>query len=239
MRTVQKYERTYYSIDSNLKGRLVDLSNPLRSLIPSLEGEVYRILTRSTAPLTGARIATLADRGSEPGIRRALARLVEHGTVAATPIGSAILYSANRSHLLWPTIETAVREAEQTPLRLRSRIAEVAQRHRDPTREHDATVAIFGSVARASSRVDSDIDIAVVCPDPDLTEADQSLIDDLAADVAAWTGNVCNVYSLTVERLRELVEEDDPILGSWRADAVTVFGRDLNELVGQSAQPRS
>ena len=91
----------------------MDLSNPVKAIIPSLEGEVYRVLARTTTPLSAVTVARLAEGGSTPGIRLALARLARQGTVIALPSGSSILYTANREHLLWFAIESAVRQVRE------------------------------------------------------------------------------------------------------------------------------
>ena len=59
----------------------MDLSNPISAIVPSLEGQVLRVLAHSTEPLSGSRVAELATTGSNPGVRTALNRLVRHGTV--------------------------------------------------------------------------------------------------------------------------------------------------------------
>lgn len=216
----------------------MDLSHPVRSIIPSLEGEIYRVLARTTTSLSGSRIAELADDGSNAGIRVALRRLVEHGTVLSSSAGSAILYTANRDHVLWPTIESVVRAADGTLDTLTDRISTLTRRHVDARRAHGITIAIYGSVARGDSALNSDIDMVALFPTPGSVEADESLVDELRASVPSWTGNSCNIYALTAERLAELVAAGDPIVDSWRSEALTVFGPDLVSLIRQHETSR-
>src|ERR1035437_8097443 len=91
---------------------VMDLSDPISVIIPSLEGQVLRVLAHTTTPLSGSRIAALVTTGSNPGIRTALGRLVHQGTVLARRSGPSILYTANRDHLIWPTIEHTVQTAD-------------------------------------------------------------------------------------------------------------------------------
>ena len=62
-------------------------------------------------PLTGRDVARLAGRGSEAGIRKALARLTSHGIIRAEEAGRALLHTLNRDHLAVPALEVlGVRE---------------------------------------------------------------------------------------------------------------------------------
>jgi hypothetical protein len=66
----------------------MDLSDPISVIIPSLEGQVLRVLAHTTTPLSGSRIADLVTTGSNPGIRTALGRLATPGgTVTVDGIG--------------------------------------------------------------------------------------------------------------------------------------------------------
>ena len=66
----------------------MDLSDPISVVIPSLEGQVLRVLAHTTTPLSGSRIAELVTTGSNPGIRTALGRLATPGgTVTVDGIG--------------------------------------------------------------------------------------------------------------------------------------------------------
>lgn len=214
----------------------MDLSNPVKAIIPSLEGEVYAVLARTTSPLSGSKVAELAESGSNPGIRLALARLVRQGTVTAMSSGPSLLYTANRDHLLWHAIESAVRSADGVVRELKQRISSLATKHADPSREALVTLALFGSVARGSSNADSDIDLLAVFPTPGMTERDDALVDEIAAEVPRWTGNVCNIYPLTWSSLDYLVSQGDPMVSSWKREADTFYGRDLSELLDASSE---
>lgn len=209
----------------------MDLSNPVKAIIPSLEGEIYTVLARTTTPLTGSRVAELAESGSNPGIRLALARLVRQGTVTAQASGPSLLYAANRDHLLWHAIEQAVRSAEGVLLELKQRISALAAKYADPAREPQVTFALFGSVACGTSDADSDIDLLAVFPGPAMTESDEALVDEIRAEVPRWTGNVCNIYAITQAGLGDLVTREDPMVLSWRREADSFYGPQLSALL--------
>jgi hypothetical protein len=171
----------------------VDLSNPIGAVIPSLEGQVLRVLARTTAPLSGSRIAALTTNGSNPGVRKALDRLVRQGTVHARRCGPSILYTANREHLTWSVIQQVVQTTDTLLDVLEHRITVLA---RDHLGTHDAertTMALYGSVARATATVDSDIDLVVVFPDDIDAHTSEQFTDTVTASVERWTGNPCNI----------------------------------------------
>jgi predicted nucleotidyltransferase len=205
----------------------VDLSNPISVVIPSLEGQVLRVLAHTTAPLSGSRIAELVTAGSNPGIRTALGRLVRHGTVLARRSGPSVLYTANRDHLIWPTVEHAVQAADTLLDTLQDRIADLARAHLGQLEAERTTLALFGSVARGTSTLDSDIDIVVVFPDNIDAHTIEQFVDAVTAGVERWTGNSCNVYDVTSARLTQMIAASDPMIESWTADARTFLGPDL------------
>jgi len=212
----------------------MDLSDPISVVIPSLEGQVLRVLAHTTSPLSGSRIAELVTTGSNPGIRTALSRLVRHGTVLARRSGPSILYTANRDHLTWPTIEHAVQAADNLLDTLQDRIVDLARAHLGGRDAERTTLALFGSVARATSTLDSDIDIVAVFPDSIGAQTIEQLVDAVTADVQRWTGNSCNVYPVTSTRLAQLIAASDPMIESWAADARTFLGPDLRRRLLES-----
>lgn len=81
----------------------MDVGNPLRTMIPSVDGDLLAVLDRTSAPLSGLRVAALAQRG-ETRVRAVLNRLEEHGLVIAERHGNTVSYVLNRDHLLAPAV---------------------------------------------------------------------------------------------------------------------------------------
>ena len=119
--------------------------------------------------------------------------------------------------------------AESVLPTLRLRLSQLVDERLGAEASKDSTLAIFGSVARETSTVDSDLDIVAVFPDYLPDESGAELVDALSESTRRWTGNDCNVYVATASRLRQLVEAKDPIVESWRSDAVTFHGVDLHD----------
>ncbi|SDB83294.1 Nucleotidyltransferase domain-containing protein [Sanguibacter gelidistatuariae] len=196
----------------------MDLTSPLRSLVPSLDSAVLEVLAGTASGLSATQIARLSRRGTRAGQHAVLNRLVEHGLVIADPANNGFLYRLNRDHLLAPAILTAVRAGEE----LLSRLT-LACQSLSPVPIH---VSVFGSHARGQATATSDIDLMLVVDDGldvhDARWTDQ--VDDLEDHVLRWTGNRLETMVLSSTRLREIVQAGEPLVETWTADARTLIG---------------
>lgn len=210
----------------------MNLSDPIHSVTTTLEGQVFRILAATTEGLTGSRIADLVGGRSKTGVRLALARLVEDGTVQVQAVGPSLVYTANRDHLMWPSIEYSVEAAVSVRQRLQAIIVDVLlDTLADTDDARGVTFAFFGSVARGDSSRLSDIDLLAVFPSDMAAEVSHRVADEIMRVVGRATGNVCNVYRLDSRRFDELVDSGDPMIASWRSDARTFHGPDVKNLI--------
>jgi len=80
----------------------MDISDPTRSITPSLDGPVLAVLATAGRPMTVGEIAQVSARGSEIGIRRCVDRLVAQGIVRATEMGRNRVHELNRQHIAAP-----------------------------------------------------------------------------------------------------------------------------------------
>ena len=80
----------------------MELSRPLATVTPTLDGDVLRVLARADADFTGGDIHRLLDGPSIRGIAKTLNRLTEQGIVNRRLAGRAFLYRLNRDHLAAP-----------------------------------------------------------------------------------------------------------------------------------------
>src|SRR5674476_1015934 len=97
----------------------MDIHDPTRSVTSSLDGPVLGVLARADRLLIAGDIAKRAVRGSEIGIRRCLARLVDQGIVLATEVGRYRVHELNRMHLAAPIADLLGRLREELTRRLR------------------------------------------------------------------------------------------------------------------------
>ena len=210
----------------------MNLSEPLSVILPGLDGPILRTLSRTTLPLTGSRIAELVEN-SKTGVRKALNRFVNQGTVLVHKAGPSLLYQANREHLAWPAIEAAVHAADSILVELEARIIAELGAHLNPVDAVRCTVALFGSVARGTSTLHSDIDLLLLFPDSVNADEAELLVDSLAQHVPKWTGNACNVLELDHLRLLAMKNANDPMIGSLLSDARTIFGPNLQRMMAE------
>jgi len=204
----------------------VNLTDSLSAVIPSVDGRVLSVLARSGLPVTGLQAATLAGASPER-VRQILRRLAGDGLVSTQRAGSAVLYKANRDHLLWPAIDRLVHDADQAIWMLKGRVSTAIDDALDPADAPRVTAALFGSVARGDAGPSSDVDVLLITPDdvagPDVEKVIEVVID----AVQKATGNECNVFAVTRSRLDELVASEDPMVPSWTADADVFHGPDF------------
>lgn len=203
----------------------MDLSNPLRSVAPSVDADVLRVLAGSHAWLTGAGVARLANR-SYAGVRAVLHRLVDHGLVEHEAHGSAVSYRLNRDHVLADAVETIVQGSNRIEHSLADDVASW-----DP--EVHALV-VYGSFARRDGDSQSDIDLMLVRPDtvdPD-DERWYGQRHAFAKTVERWTGNTAQIIELSAAELAQAVDDEAELIASLRREARVLVGPELSELVG-------
>ena len=173
----------------------MDLSHPLSTLAPGLEGAVLEVLARATEPLSGRAVRRrLSRQASQSGVQKALDRLYVAGLVKQRRNGRAILNHLNRDHVLAPFVVDLVELGDTMP----SRIAEVIRPHL----EGASKALLFGSLARWQADADSDIDLILVWPDaPDGDPWDAKV--DIGSELERFTGNPCNTMLFTESEFAE------------------------------------
>lgn len=194
----------------------MDISNPLRTLTNTVEADVLAVLDRTHAPLTGARVASLAER-SESQVRDVLRRLESHGLVASERYGKTSNYVLNREHVLAEVVIRAAAAAD----RVEELIGDLVGRW--AIAPH--AVVLFGSFARRDGGEDSDVDIFLVRPDTVEDGgpwAEQRY--ELARRVEAWTGNHAQILEVSAGELADAVRRDVPLIQSLRDDGRCLAG---------------
>jgi predicted nucleotidyltransferase len=207
----------------------VDLRHPLRSLVPSLDGAVLEVLAGTESGLGASQIARLSYDGSRSGQAPILDRLVRQGLVMAEPANQGFLYRLNRDHLLAPAILHAAG--------LRGRLLELLGERARQLTPMPVHASVFGSFARGEAGEESDIDLLLIAAtDEDVTEW-ESAIEFIERTVRLWTGNSCSCMAFSLERLRELFAQREPIIESWAADGVLLMGDPLQRAIGEAVTP--
>lgn len=209
----------------------MDLSRPLATLLSAADAGALTVLARTEGALPGRRVAELAG-ANHTSTLRALNGLVTEGVVLVEPAGRANLYRLNRSHALAPLILAAVNVTADIQRRLTAQINDWAI----PCLH----ASLYGSLARGEAGPQSDIDVLVVRPEglsvPDEETWDTQLAE-TEATMHAFTGNDLSWLDTTVPDLRRTEAADEPILRSWRDDAILLTGQPLPHLLEPEEHP--
>ena len=227
------------------------MSDPTRALTPTLDGPVLSVLARAGRPLTVGEIAQQAARGSEIGIRRSVARLVEQGLVTATQMGRNLVHELNRDHVAAPAAALLADLRLELWKRLRETLSGWT--------EKPVHAAVFGSAARGDGGPDSDIDLLLVHQPfpgdetprvktpgwtgflealvtaattssasysssfPD-TKAWHASVDSLHRSVQRWTGNPLHAVELSTWQWFKLSTSDPALDEDIRRHGIVVAG---------------
>lgn len=200
----------------------MDLTSPIRSVVPSAHGDVLAVLARSGQPLTGRGVAALTGgQRSVKGVNLALRRLVAAGIVLVEDHPPAKLYRLNRRHL---AADAIVALADLRPRLIEAMRAALARWDRPA-----AGAWLFGSAARGDGGVGSDIDVLLVRTDDIDTEDPQwtAQVDVLAEDVLAWSGNPCAVVEYSDAEFAGLMAGDERLARDMRNDGIRLTARRL------------
>ncbi len=204
----------------------MDLSFPLTTIAPTLDAGVLQVLAATTVGCSAAEVHRRLGRGSDEGVRKVLARLVDQGVVLVETPARYPIYTLNRQHLAAPHIEGLSQLRAELFDRIRDEVSgwEVQPIH----------AGLFGSLARGTANSDSDIDVLLVRPKrmgrgPEGVWLEQ--IDRLDRHIYAWTGNAAQIIDVTPATLSRMAHEDDPLVDSWRADEIPLFGERILDLL--------
>jgi predicted nucleotidyltransferase len=193
----------------------VDLSRPLTTVTPTLDGDVLAVLANHDGIFTTGQLHRVLTRHSEEGIRKVLQRLTRQGVVLSDRVGHAFAYRLNRDHLAAEHI-IALAQLQKTFL---ERIEERLESWEVPP----VYAAVFGSVAHGSMTVDSDVDLLLIRPDDVDDDLWETQVHDLVADVTRWVGNDTRPLEFTAAELADRAR-DEPVLRDVSRDGLTVAG---------------
>lgn len=204
----------------------MDLSNPLATVTAALDADVLQVLAATTGFCTAAEVHRRSGRGSDEGIRKVLDRLVEQGIVLADTSSRYALYRLNRNHLAAKHI-TALSM-------LRMEIVDAIKGDLAGWSIRPLHSSLFGSYARGTADVSSDIDVLVVRPEGMAESDEEPWLDHVSLlrdHIALWTGNPAQIVDVAPETLGRMAREGDPLVQSWRADQVPLAGEPLLDLL--------
>ena len=197
----------------------MDLSSPISSVIPTAQGAVLAVLSRSGEPLSGRQVAALTNgRFGQWRVNEVLGQLAEAGIVLRESRPPAKLYRLNRDHVAAAGVEALANQRQELLSRIRSEVATwIVQAE---------AVWLFGSAARGDGDTTSDIDLLVVRP-VIVDEDDQTWlgqIDDVSEHIALWSGNRCEVLELSRAELAAMMSRDERLIKDLRTETLALGG---------------
>jgi predicted nucleotidyltransferase len=211
----------------------VNLSDPTRAIASTLDGAVLAVLASAGRPLTVGQVAHEAVRGSEIGIRRSLARLVEQGTVRATLIGRNQVHELNHDHVAAPIADLLAGLRTELWRRFRDEL--------ESWRLRPLYACVFGSAARGDGDEASDIDLLLVHPPFPGEKKPARLSPSVRAQLTEALGGVLRssseqepvpLWESQIDRLRDLAER-------WSGNSLQVVDLSFAEWRSPPVQHRA
>lgn len=201
----------------------MDFSQPVRALVPGVQGKLLAALAETTAGLNLRTVARLAGV-SIAQASRVLPDLVDLGVVERTDVPPSALFRLVREHVAARPILDLLEVRE----RLLDEMGRIAASLPVPP----ASVIVFGSLARREADRASDIDAVVVRP-ADRDEDDEtwsSSIDQWRRAVRRASGNRVEVLEVGMSDVGARLRGRQPLWRDVRRDGVVVHGSSLAQL---------
>ncbi len=179
----------------------MDYVNPVKALIPGVQGRVLTVLARTEAELTMRSVAELAGVSANQATV-VLNRLVRLGLVERRDVGAAALVRLVRENEAARSVLSLVDLRQGVLARLAGEARKI--------RPAPACLVVFGSFARGDAHENSDIDVLAVPPseaqvDHGRWTAALGQWSDRAARIA---GNPVNLLEATMDELPKLVRRE-------------------------------
>ena len=179
----------------------MDYVNPVKALIPGVQGRVLTVLARTEAELTMRSVAELAGVSANQATV-VLNRLVRLGLVERRDVGAAALVRLVRENEAARSVLSLVDLRQGVLARLAGEARKI--------RPAPACLVVFGSFARGDAHENSDIDVLAVPPSEAQVDHGRWMAalgqwSDRAARIA---GNPVNLLEATMDELPKLVRRE-------------------------------
>ena len=196
----------------------MDLSLPIRSVVPSARADVLVVLARSGKPLSGRQVARLIDGPKQWRVNQVLGELADSGLVLCDEQPPALLYRLNRDHVAAGPIEALAN--------LRSELLDRMRRDTAGWQVPADAVWLYGSFARGQAGPESDIDILIVRNDSidDDNPTWEAQVMSFREKVHAWSGNMCEVLEVSRSELASMEQNGERLIDELRKDATLLAG---------------
>ncbi len=192
------------------------------------QSRVLRFLWRSRAEWSGREIARQAGL-SAPSCHEALKKLDARGLVRLRRVSNMHLYALNGDSYLVQNAFAPLFEAQEA---LPRQIDALVKRTlAGSSQDGILTIVIFGSMARGTPRLGSDLDVLVVLRGRRNAKQLESRIENLRLLLFKRFHLSLSPYVQTVSELRRKHERKLPLIQEILKDGRTICGQDIKELL--------
>jgi predicted nucleotidyltransferase len=198
-----------------------------------LDTAILAVLAASGRPLTVGEVAEQASRGSEIGIRRSMARLVEQGIVKAIEMGRNRVHEINSEHVASPIARLLADLRLELWHRMRKELAGW-----DPK---PAFACVFGSAARRDGGPEGDIDLLLVHPpfpgETPRKRTSRQTISEMSADVIDWWTIPPVENAKAVQRWESQVDTFHETVRNWSGNSLQVVDLSIFDWTDRDHHP--
>jgi predicted nucleotidyltransferase len=192
------------------------------------QSRVLRFLWRSRAEWSGREIARKVGL-SAPSCHETLKKLNGRGLVELRRVSNVHLYKINSENYLVRNVFALQFEAEAA---MPKQIAAAVKKSLVDSRRSDiVSIVLFGSMARGTERLGSDLDLLIVVPAKESVKALEPRVECLRALLFKRFSIPLSPYVQTLSELRDKHHHKLPLIREILKDGRTVFGQDIKELL--------
>lgn len=211
----------------------MDLADPTRCIAPTLDTTILAVLASAGHPLTAGQVAALAPRGSEIGIRRSLARLVDQGIVKSMEMGRNRVHELNTEHVAAPIAGLLAGLRSELWRKMRKELARWNPR--------PVYACVFGSAARHDGGPESDIDVLLVHPpfpgEKQWRHPPRQRMGDVVRDGVDWSGIQAMETARGVQRWEQQVARLHDLVRGWSGNELQVVDVSVYEWTDRDHRP--
>ncbi len=209
----------------------MDLWRPFLLVTTTLDGDVLQALAMSRDEVTVGQIQRAIGRGSLPGLRKVLVRLVGQGLVESERVANTVVFSLREEHLAAPLIRGLAS--------LPNQIIHLTEQ----TLAAWEVQPLFGCILHNRARWAQAITLLLISPD--LATTDLSAIGarelwlrqckELARDLSDWTGSTIIIDDKDLpgllQQIKEVKQNGQQMSGAVAGGDVVCGSRDFIDLV--------
>ncbi|MEK7857578.1 MAG: nucleotidyltransferase domain-containing protein [Elusimicrobiota bacterium] len=201
---------------------------PNTPLHEDAQSRVLRFLWRSQGEWSGREIARKIGL-SAPACHETLKKLDARGLVLLRRVSNVHLYKINPDNYLIRNVFALLFKAEAA---MPKQLEAVVRRSLVDSRGSDIlAIVLFGSMARGTEQLGSDLDLLVVIPAKEGLEALEPRVERLSALLFKRFNVPLSHYIQTLPELLRKHHQKLPLIREILKDGRTIYGKDIKELL--------